>query len=235
MTTLPANTTATSFAIPIASPLAELSIEQYDLMIDAGVFEREGPRQRIELIEGVLLQMSPIGHEHENAVDWLARWSFDNTKADEVRVRIQESLALPGQRTVPEPDIAWVRSGAYDKGRPAASDVLLVVEVATGPSQHQVEGIQRPKESEQPNSFEACCKTSVAHDLGKKAELYAAAEIADYWVADLKTRSLVVHRNPADGRYASITTLRGAEILSPLAKPDASLTVASLFASGKVP
>jgi len=172
-------------------------------MIDAGVFEREGPRQRIELIEGVLLQMSPIGHEHENAVDWLARWSFDNTKADEVRVRIQESLALPGQRTVPEPDIAWVRSGAYDKGRPAASEVLLVVEVA---------------------------KTSVAHDLGKKAELYAAAEIAEYWVADLKTRSLVVHRDPADGRYASITTLRGAETLSPLAKPDASLSVASLFA-----
>jgi len=203
MTALPANTTATGFALPNITPLAKLSIEQYDLMIGAGVFEREGPRQRIELIEGVLLQMSPIGHDHENVVDWLARWSFDSTKADEVRVRIQESLALPGQRTVPEPDIAWVRSGAYDKGRPAASEVLLVVEVA---------------------------KTSVAYDLGKKAELYAIAEISDYWVANLETRSLVVHRDPSDGRYASITTLRGEQTLSPLAKPDAGLTVASLFA-----
>ncbi len=173
-------------------------------MIDAGVFEGEGPRQRVELIEGVLLQMSPIGHQHENVVDWLTRWSIENTKASEVRVRIQESLALPGQNTVPEPDIAWVRSGVYDQGRPAARDVLLVIEVAN---------------------------TSLAFDLGKKAQLYATAQIADYWVANVETESLIVHRDPVEGMYTKITTLQGEEILQPLAKPDAHFTVASLFAA----
>jgi len=204
MTTLPADTATTSFVFPRALPLAKLSIQQYDLMIEAGVFEPEDQRQRVELIEGVLLMMSPIGHQHENAVDWLTRWSIENTQADEVRVRIQESLTLPGQSTVPEPDIAWVRSGAYEQSRPAANEVLLVIEVA---------------------------KSSVAYDLGKKADLYADAEIADYWVANIETQSLIVHRDPAKGRYANITTLQDEQSISPLAKSEACLTVASLFAS----
>ena len=170
-------------------------------MIDAGVFECE-PRQRVELLEGVLSQMTPIGHEHENAVDWLARWSFDNTEASEVRVRIQESLALPGQKSVPEPDITWVRSGPYGTCRPTANDVLLIIEVA---------------------------KSSAKFDLSKKAALYAAAGITDYWVANLETKTLVVHRNPKDGQYASIVTHQGNEKVQSLASPNACLVVAEIY------
>jgi Uma2 family endonuclease len=80
--TTPASSQAIATTVP---SIARFSIRQYDRMIDAGVFECE-PRQRVELLEGVLRRMTPIGHEHENAVDWLARWSFENTEAGEVRI-----------------------------------------------------------------------------------------------------------------------------------------------------
>jgi len=65
--------------------------------------------------------------------------------------------------------------------------------------------------------------------LGKKAALYAAAGIADYWVANLETKSLVVHRAPKGGQYASIVTRHGNEEARTLVKPHASLVVAALY------
>ena len=146
--------------------------------------------------------MTPIGHEHENAIDWLTRWSIENTGASEVRVRIQESLSLPGQTSVLEPDVVWVRSDPYATGRPTADDVLLIIEVA---------------------------KSSLNVDLGNKASLYADAGVTDYWVADIETKTLIIHRDPKNGRYASIVTHHGNQEAQTLASPDASLVVASIF------
>jgi len=170
-------------------------------MIEAGVFECE-TRQRVELLEGVLSQMTPIGHEHENAVDWITRWSIENTVASDVRIRIQESLSLPEQTSVPEPDVVWVRSAPYTMDRPVADDVLLIIEVA---------------------------KSSLAVDLGTKALLYADAKIADYWVVNIEKKSIIVHRNPLDGRYSSIVTHHGSQEVHALARPNASLVVAAIF------
>ena len=80
MATSSATSASSQAIVTTIPPIAKLSIRQYDRMIDAGVFECE-PRQRVELLEGVLSQMTPIGHEHENAVDWLTRWSIENTGA----------------------------------------------------------------------------------------------------------------------------------------------------------
>jgi len=201
MSALPETSVPSEAIVAPIPPVAKLSIRQYDRMIDAGVFACE-PRQQVELLEGVLRRMTPIGHEHENAVDWLTRWSIENTHAREVRVRIQESLSLPGQASVPEPDVVWVRKAPYTKGRPTADDVLLVMEVA---------------------------KSSLNIDLGSKAILYAEAGVADYWVVDITAESLVIHRDPKDGRYNNIETHRGSQQVETLASPNASLTVRSIF------
>lgn len=130
------------------------------------------------------------------------RWSFENTLASEVRVRIQESIAIPSQSSVPEPDIAWVRSAAYHAHRPSAEDVLLIIEVA---------------------------KSSAKVDLGEKGVIYAAAGIADYWVANIETKSLVVHRDPVDGHYTRIVSHDGNNSVQTLAKPKGVLDVAALY------
>lgn len=88
---------------------------------------------------------------------------------------------------MPEPDIAWVREGSYVTGRPEADDALLIIEVG---------------------------KSSLLVDLGNKALLYADAGIADYWVANIETKVLMVHRNPKAGKYRSIVTHQGKGYLS---------------------
>src|SRR5688572_24852343 len=111
------------------STVAPLTIEQYDRMIARGVFD--GPnRKRIELIQGELRMMSPIGPSHEDAVDELMVWSVESVPLDQVRVRIQQSVGLPALASVPEPDVSWVRFRRYSKSRPDAADVLLLIEVA---------------------------------------------------------------------------------------------------------
>src|SRR5687768_3692651 len=147
-------------------------------MIESGVFE--GPnRQRIELIHGELRMMSPIGPSHEYTVDCINRLSLRVVPADRVLVRVQNSIELPASLCVPEPDIAWVKNRSYLKARPKASDVLLLMEVSD---------------------------SRLDYDQGEKAELYAEARIADYWIINLVDLCVEVFRDPHRGRYRSLQT-----------------------------
>jgi len=92
----------------------------------------------------------------------------------------------------------------YSKSRPTVGDVLLVIEVAD---------------------------SSLAYDCGEKAELYAAAGIADYWVVNLPGRCVEVRRDPQGGRYRSQRAFAGGEELRPLAVPEAVLRAGTLWAS----
>ena len=124
--------------------------------------------------------MNPIGSRHEVIVDRLTEWSFANLPKGKVRVRIQNSIGLPALESAPEPDLAWVARRDYSRGRPVAEDVLLVIEVAD---------------------------SSLGFDTGEKADLYAAAGIADYWVVDVAAQRIEVRREPVAGRYASVSTV----------------------------
>jgi hypothetical protein len=76
------------------SPRGTVTLAMYDRMIAAGVFE---PRQEhpLELIEGVLQMMSPIGDRHADAVDWLVRWSMTQVDLSKILVRVQNPIAIP--------------------------------------------------------------------------------------------------------------------------------------------
>lgn len=193
----------------VAPPL-KFTIGQYDLMIAAGVFSQPpapgeplaGPR-RVELIEGEIVMMSPIGPRHEEIVDRLNEWSVGAVTRGEARVRIQQSLGIPGQQSVPQPDVAWVRPRDYATRRPEADDALLVIEVA---------------------------ETSLPYDLGEKAAVYAAGGVIDYWVVDAAAETVHVLRQPGPVAYAEHRVVSRGESIAPLTRPDATLAVESLFA-----
>lgn len=133
------------------SMIARLSLDQYDRMIEHGVFERR-PRQRLEPIRGAIREMTPIGPQHEDVVDRLTNWSAGVLPEASIRLRVQNSVGLPGLESAPEPDIAWLVQRDYSQQRPSPGDVLLIVEVTA---------------------------SSLAYDTGEKADLYAAASIGD--------------------------------------------------------
>lgn len=183
------------------STIARLPLADYDRMIEAGVFD-QGRRCRLEFIQGEIREMTPIGSQHEEVVDKLLRWSAKNLPEEKIRVRVQNSIGLPNVESAPEPDVVWVSERSYAQDRPTAEDVLLVIEVA---------------------------ETSLEYDSGEKAELYAAAGIADYWVVDLSGHSIDVRRDPRGGRYRSLQTHTGDEEVRPLALPEVVLRPSVLW------
>lgn len=182
------------------STIVRFSLSEYDRMIAQGVFDLDR-RERLEFIRGEIREMSPIGPEHEDIVDWLNEWSA-RLQLPGVRIRVQESVGLPPLASAPEPDLAWVVRRSYRRARPTAADVLLLVEVA---------------------------ESTLCDDLGEKADLYAEAGIADYWVVNIPDRCIVVHRDPQGGRYREIRAHAGDEELRPLAFRDVVLRPASLW------
>lgn len=178
--------------------LARLSIEDYNQIVETGVFDS----RRIEFMEGRICEMNPIGSKHESAVDQMTRWSYRSIDDISILVRVQHSLSLPLQESVPEPDLVWVRNGDYTQNRPTADDAILVVEVAD---------------------------TSLDYDLGEKASHYAAAGIRDYWVVDCQNRRVIVHRDPSELGYGSVKECSGGEAISPLSHPEVSLLPEVLF------
>jgi Uma2 family endonuclease len=183
------------------STLARLTIEEYDRMITAGVFDGPQPR-RIELIQGELREMSPIGPPHETTVDTLNEWSMEVAPLDKVIVRVQNSVGLATLLSVPQPDLAWVTRRDYSRARPTAKDVLLLIEVSD---------------------------SSLEFDRGEKADLFAGARIGDYWLVNLPERCVEVRRQPFRGHYRSLTIFRPGQKVPVLAFPKIALPVSHLF------
>jgi Uma2 family endonuclease len=178
--------------------LAPLTLEQYHRMIDTGVI---GEDDHVELLEGVMVAMSPQGVTHAWVISFLNEL-LTTAKPAELRVLVQSPLTL--SRSEPEPDLALVRVGlARPRGRhPETAE--LVVEVATD---------------------------SLAKDLGPKVAIYAEAGIREYWVVNLVEPGVVVHRDPDPVArvYRSVLQVRPDASLAPLAAPSAAFAVAQLF------
>jgi Uma2 family endonuclease len=177
------------------------SIDEYDRMIDSGVFDGPTPR-RVELIAGEIREMSPIGPEHDHTVSRLTDWSYRLGPQEGIQIRVQSSVGLPELDTVPQPDVAWLALRNYRRRRPTGADVLLLIEVS---------------------------QTSLDYDRGEKADLYAAAGIADYWVVDVNAEVVEVRRDPLEGRYRALQTFSGEQEVRPLRFPEVVLRPAMLF------
>ena len=171
--------------IPFDAPARHrISVDAFHLMGKAGIL---GPADRVELIDGEIIDMSPIGALHAAIVDMLAR-HFGRHAGESVFIRCQNPLRLDDINE-PEPDIAILRPRAdfYTTGHPGPADVLLVIEVSD---------------------------TSLAYDLGTKVPLYARHGIPEVWVIDAATRRTRVFRQPVGGTYSLDTSVEPHEPLS---------------------
>jgi Uma2 family endonuclease len=169
-------------------------------MSASGAFD--GPHaKRIELIHGELREMSPIGDNHEDVLDWLLDWSIRSVDLNKIKLRVQESVGIPEFDSVPQPDFVWMHR-RKKRGRPQPKDVALLIEVAD---------------------------SSLRFDLGEKAKLYSASGIEDYWVIDIRHRRAHVHREPCPDGFRSIEIFETGDTIQPVNVTTAALGIAALF------
>lgn len=174
------------------------TIEEYHRMAETGILR---PDDRVELINGEVLEMSPIGSRHMACLNNLNRAFVLGLGARAV-VSPQNPVQIP-LYSEPEPDLAVLRARSYKASAPTAEDVLLLVEVA---------------------------ETSLRFDRTVKLALYARAGIPEYWLADANAETITVYRQPADETYTEARVVGIDGTLSPLAFPDLLIRVADLFA-----
>jgi Uma2 family endonuclease len=100
-----------------------LTADEYHLMVESGGFNED---TRVELIDGLLVDMSPKTREHENVIAWLGEWLFDRVDRARFQVRVTAALSLGDSE--PEPDLIVIDRGVHRPYHPATA--ALVIEVA---------------------------------------------------------------------------------------------------------
>jgi Uma2 family endonuclease len=176
--------------------------QEYDRLVASGFFH---PEERLELIAGELVRMTPQGSAHATAVR-LVEDALRTAFGRGFDVRVQMPLALDPD-SEPEPDLAVVIGTPRDYRDSHPHTAVLIVEVAD---------------------------TTLPYDRERKARLYAAAGIPEYWVLNLIDRCLEVHRDPApteseEKRYRTRFAVPSAETVSPLSCPNTPVAVSELL------
>ncbi len=175
------------------------TVDEYYEMARVGILTES---ERVELIEGEVVEMSPIGSRHQAIVDRLNSL-FTSVVGDKALVRVQGPLRL-ANITEPQPDVQLLtpRDDFYVDGHPTPIDALLVVEVAD---------------------------TSLAYDRNDKAVVYSIRGIPELWVLDVDKPMLFVMREPAELGYRVVMELEAGDMISPLALPELSFAVSDLL------
>lgn len=173
-----------------------LSRAEYDRMVELGFFDED---EHIELLEGVLVKMSPHGGPHAGVVEWLSD-VLSHVIEQTLIVRTQMPLVV-SDYSAPEPDIAVVRRVSGIR-REHPREALLVVEVTNEPDR----------------------KTQAA-----KIGIYARASVPEYWIVDLESGCIEVHTRPRRGRYTRSEVLRAGDVLRPAMLEDVEIAVADVL------
>jgi Uma2 family endonuclease len=156
------------------------TVSEFERMVAAGILTED---DRVELLDGDIVTMSPIGRRHAACVKRLNA-VLGRVFRGRAIVSVQDPIRL-NDFSDPQPDLALLapRDDFYASAHPRPKDVLLVVEVAD---------------------------TSIALDAGTKVPMYARAGIAEAWLIDLNTDTVTVFTDPKRGRYQTSAELRGA-------------------------
>ena len=191
-------TTATLPPQTVAPTRRRFTVSEYCALAEAGILAED---ERIELLDGEIIVMPPIGAPHEDGTDRLSS-QLNYRLYGRARVRVQNSVRL-NDDSLPQPDIAILRlRDDYHRERPTPADVLLLIEVAD---------------------------SSLEYDRRAKLPRYAAAGIPEVWIANLRTRQVEAYDDPADGVYRGRRVIPAAGRISPRAFPDVVLAVADFL------
>jgi len=176
-----------------------LTVHDFHRMGEAGILPVES---RLELIEGEIIAMAPIGSRHA-AIVTRANRLFVQAVAGRAIVSVQNPIIL-GEQSEPEPDLALIRprDDFYALALPRADEVPLIIEVAD---------------------------TTVRYDREIKIPLYARHGIPEVWLIDVDGRTLTVFETPAEGRYRDERRVRPSGALAPKALPGVEVDLSRFF------
>ena len=187
-------------AAPLDPPRKRWTREECELMVKSGL-----DLKRLELIDGDLISKLGKHRPHVNTTLTILNWLIQTFGFDYVQQEVPINVApFDNSTNEPEPDLSVVRKPyrEFRTSNPGPADLNLVIEIAD---------------------------STLYFDLRGKAQLYARAEIIEYWVVDVNRQRLIVHRDPSAGVYKSIIEYAGSEQVTPLAAPQSALTVESIF------
>jgi Uma2 family endonuclease len=173
--------------------------EDYHRLIETGILNED---DRVELLNGQINDMMPIGPFHGGCVKWLAE-AFQSLSRKRWITSTHDPIDL-GEHDEPQPDLALLRPKAdfYRNAHPTAPDIFLVIEVSD---------------------------SSLLIDRDEKLPIYARSGIPEVWIVNVPEKIVEVYRQPTPAEYTSISKVRPGERLSPDAFGDAVIDTAALF------
>lgn len=176
-----------------------LTVAEYHRMGEAGILTKD---DRVELIEGQLVAMSPIGSDHSGTINSLNHMLV-RAIGDRGVVAVQNPVILD-DFSEPQPDFSVLKPRAdfYRRATPRPGEVLLIIEVA---------------------------KSSLAYDRAVKRSLYARHGIPEFWIVNLTADVVEVCRQPGGDEYASIVHARRDATIEPELLPGVAVPVTALF------
>ena len=177
----------------------KFTVDEYHKMAEAGIFAED---DRVELLDGEIVEMTPIGPAHAFGVKRLPRVFFV-LLPDRAVLSVQDPIHL-SDLSEPQPDFALLLppDQRYKHAHPQPSDVLLVVEVAD---------------------------STLEEDRRVKARLYARPGIREMWLVNLVDRRIEIYRDPSPDGYRSVVSVGPGGTVSPLAFPDLVLLVEDIL------
>jgi Uma2 family endonuclease len=191
--TAPRPTTATGTErSPTELRRRRFSLDEYRLMGEIGILSED---ERVELIRGEIVAMSPIGGPHLTAIQALTHHLVPLV-GDRVRVSVQNPIRLPGD-SEPQPDLSLVRKARY-RVPPEVGDVFLVIEVAD---------------------------TTIENDRTVKLPLYAAAGVPEAWLFDLNGARIERHTEPGPTGYQRVTPAERGQSLTSTVLQQVTLSI----------
>ena len=181
--------------MPVAISTRRFTADEYQQMGQVGILSR---RDRVELIDGEVVAMPPIGPLHCASVDSL-NLSMVTAVGGKAIVRVQGAVRL-SPYSEPQPDLVLLRPRAdfYASRLPGPADILLIVEIAD---------------------------SSLDYDRDVKSRLYAESGVPEFWLADLKDHSVSRYSDPRGGTYQSIQPYHRGQTIAPVLLPDCEIAV----------
>jgi Uma2 family endonuclease len=183
----------------IAVSKRRFTADDYERMAETGILSDD---DRVELIDGEVVVMTPIGALHAANVD-RANHVFRMKVGATAIIRVQSPVRL-NLYTEPQPDLVLLRprDDFYAKAHPGPSDILLIVEVAD---------------------------SSLDYDRDVKTFIYAQSAIVEYWLVDLNSRGLVRHTSPDNGSYKRVDQFTAGQAVAPQLLPGCHVQIADLI------
>ena len=171
--------------------------KEYHAMGKAGIF---APNERVELLEGEIIAMSPAGSRHSSCILLMTEWFYESGRLNGRAHIHSQNPVVVSDVSEPEPDLMLLayRQDRYALGKPRPQDILLLVEVSD---------------------------SSLGYDRNVKLRSYAESGIPETWIANLRDDCIEAHTDPSPEGYRSTRIYQRGDTISPTAFPDIQIAV----------